>query len=154
MSIDVGSKAPDFALETPGGRMRLSDFAGRKLVLYFYPRDDTPGCTTEAIDFTALADAFAAAQTSVLGVSKDSVASHAKFAQKHGLAVQLGADPDGATVAAYGSWVEKSMYGRKSMGIERSTFLIGSDGTIAAVWRKVKVKGHAEAVLLAARQLG
>lgn len=153
MSIDVGSRAPDFTLETPDGPVSLADFAGRKLVLYFYPKDDTSGCTTEALQFTALADAFAAAGTTVLGVSKDSVASHRKFAAKHSLSVKLGADPEGTTVEAYGAWVEKSMYGRKYMGIDRSTFLIGPDGTIAALWRKVKVPGHADAVLKAAQAL-
>lgn len=154
MSIDVGSKAPDFTLETPEGPISLGDFAGAKLVLYFYPKDDTSGCTTEAIQFSALADAFAAAGTTVVGVSKDSVASHRKFAAKHNLSVRLAADPEGGTVEAYGAWVEKSMYGRKYMGIERSTFLIGRNGGIAAVWRKVKVHGHAEAVLKAAQTLG
>ncbi len=154
MAIDVGSPAPDFTLDSADGPLRLADFAGRKLVLYFYPKDDTPGCTTEAIQFTALAADFAATGAAVVGVSKDSVASHTKFAGKHGLAVQLGSDPDGICIEAYGAWVEKAMYGRTYMGIERSTFLIGADGRIAAIWRKVKVKGHAEAVLQAAQQLG
>ncbi|MFN3370040.1 MAG: peroxiredoxin [Sphingomonadaceae bacterium] len=154
MSLDVGSPAPAFTLETPDGPVSLSDFAGRKLVLYFYPKDDTSGCTAEAIQFTALADRFAKAGATVVGVSKDSVASHRKFAEKHKLGVKLASDPEGGTVEAYGAWVEKSMYGRKYMGIDRSTFLIGPDGTIAALWRKVKVPGHAEAVLKAAEQLG
>jgi peroxiredoxin Q/BCP len=154
MSIDVGSSAPDFTLETPEGPVSLADFKGRKLVLYFYPKDDTSGCTTEALQFTALADAFAAAGTTVVGISKDSVASHRKFAAKHNLSVSLAADPEGGTVEAYGAWVEKSMYGRNYMGIERCTFLVGADGHIAAVWRKVKVPGHAEAVLKAAQALG
>ena len=154
MSIDVASPAPAFTLETPDGPVSLADFAGRKLVLYFYPKDDTPGCTAEALQFTALADRFAAAGTTVIGVSKDSVASHRKFAQKHNLAVRLASDPEGGTVEAYGAWVEKSMYGRKYMGIDRSTFLIGPDGKVAALWRKVKVPGHAEAVLKAAQALG
>lgn len=154
MSLDVGSPAPAFTLDTPDGPVSLSDFAGRKLVLYFYPKDDTSGCTAEAIQFTALADRFAAAGTTVVGVSKDSVASHRKFAEKHKLGVRLASDPDGTTVEAYGAWVEKSMYGKKYMGIDRSTFLIGPDGRIAALWRKVKVPGHAEAVLKAAEQLG
>jgi peroxiredoxin Q/BCP len=153
MSIDAGAKAPDFTLDTPEGPVSLADFKGRKLVLYFYPKDDTSGCTTEALQFTTLADAFAAAGTTVVGVSKDSVASHRKFAAKHNLSVRLAADPEGGTVEAYGAWVEKSMYGRKYMGIDRSTFLIGPDGTIAQVWRKVKVPGHAEAVLKAAQAL-
>lgn len=154
MSIETGTTAPDFMLETPDGPVSLADFRGRKLVLYFYPKDDTSGCTTEALQFTALADAFAAAGATVVGVSKDSVASHRKFAAKHNLAVKLAADPEGGTVEAYGAWVEKSMYGRKYMGIDRSTFLIGPDGTVAQVWRKVKVPGHAEAVLKAAQALG
>ncbi len=154
MSIDVGSPAPAFTLETTEGSVSLADFAGKKLVVYFYPKDDTPGCTTEGLQFTALAEAFAAAGTTVLGVSKDSVASHTKFAQKHKLGVMLGSDPEGQTVEAFGAWVEKAMYGRKYMGIDRSTFLIGPDGKVAAVWRKVKVPGHAEAVLKAAQELG
>jgi len=154
MSLDVGSPAPAFTLETPDGPVSLSDFADRKLVLYFYPKDDTSGCTAEAIQFTALADRFAAAGATVIGVSKDSVESHRKFADKHKLGVKLASDPEGTTVEAYGAWVEKSMYGKKYMGIDRSTFLIGPDGRIAALWRKVKVPGHAEAVLKAAEQLG
>jgi len=154
MSIDVGSPAPAFTLETPDGPVSLSDFAGKTLVLYFYPKDDTPGCTTEGIQFTALGEAFAAAGATVLGVSKDSVASHRKFAGKHNLGVKLGSDPEGQTVEAYGAWVEKSMYGKTYMGIDRSTFLVGPDGKIAALWRKVKVPGHAEAVLKASQGLG
>jgi peroxiredoxin Q/BCP len=151
--LQIGSPAPAFTLETPDGPVSLSDHAGRKLVLYFYPKDDTSGCTAEAIAFSALADDFRHAGTTVIGVSKDSVASHRKFAAKHGLKVPLAADPEGGTVEAYGAWVEKSMYGRKYMGIDRSTFLIGPDGRIAGVWRKVKVPGHAEAVLKAAKAL-
>lgn len=153
MSLDIGSPAPAFTLETPDGPVSLSDFAGQKLVIYFYPKDDTSGCTAEAIAFSGLADDFRNAGTTVIGVSKDSVASHRKFATKHNLTVKLGADPEGATVEAYGAWVEKSMYGRKYMGIDRSTFLIGPDGKIAALWRKVKVPGHADAVLKAAKAL-
>ena len=154
MRIDTGSPAPTFTLETPEGPVSLSDFAGKILVVYFYPRDDTPGCTTEAIQFTALADDFATAGATVLGVSKDTVASHRKFADKHKLGLRLGSDPDGQTVEAFGAWVEKSMYGKTYMGIDRSTFLIGPDGKVAAAWRKVKVPGHAEAVLKAAQSLG
>ncbi|WP_448586502.1 peroxiredoxin [Thermaurantiacus sp.] len=150
---EPGTAAPEFTLETPDGPVSLSDFRGRKLVLYFYPKDDTPGCTTEALDFTRLADRFAAADTVVVGVSKDSVSSHARFAKKHGLAVRLASDPDGRTIEAFGAWVEKSMYGKKYMGIDRSTFLIDRDGRIAEAWRKVSVKGHAEAVLKAAEAL-
>lgn len=153
MSIDVGIPAPAFTLETADGPVSLSDYAGQKLVLYFYPKDDTSGCTTEAIQFSGLLAQFKAAGTSVLGVSKDTVAKHRKFADKHALTVALGSDPDGAVIEAYGSWIEKTLYGRKYMGIDRSTFLIGPDGRIAAIWRKVKVAGHAEAVLKAAEAL-
>ncbi len=153
MTLAAGNAAPAFTLETPDGPVSLADFAGRKLVLYFYPKDDTSGCTTEALQFTALAAEFAKTGATVLGVSKDSVASHRKFAAKHNLAVRLGSDPEAATIEAYGVWVEKSLYGRKYMGIERATFLIGADGNIAQVWRKVKVAGHADAVLKAAQAL-
>lgn len=153
MSLEVGSPAPGFTLETADGPVSLTDFAGRKLVLYFYPKDDTSGCTTEALQFTALAGDFADAGTTVLGVSKDSVASHRKFAAKHNLDVRLASDPEATTIGDYGVWVEKTLYGRKYMGIERATFLIGVDGRIASIWRKVKVAGHAEAVLKAAQAL-
>ncbi len=151
--LAVGAQAPDFELEGPDGPIRLADYAGKALVLYFYPKDDTTGCTKEAIDFSAHAGDFAAAGAEILGVSKDSVASHAKFAAKHDLKVRLGSDPSGQVTEAYGVWVEKNMYGRKYMGIERSTFLIGPDGRSAGLWRKVKVAGHAEAVLTAGRSL-
>ncbi|TPE61062.1 peroxiredoxin [Sandaracinobacter neustonicus] len=153
MSIDIGSPAPAFTLETADGPVSLFGYAGKKLVLYFYPKDDTAGCTTEAIQFSGLLSQFAAAGTAVLGVSKDTVAKHRKFAAKHALTVALGSDPEGAVIEAYGSWVEKTLYGRKYMGIDRSTFLIGPDGRISAIWRKVKVAGHAEAVLKAAQAL-
>lgn len=149
MSIEIGDKAPDFAMAGDAGPIALADFAGRKLVLYFYPKDDTPGCTTEGKDFSALSAAFEAADTAVVGVSRDTVAAHAKFRAKHGLSVGLGSD-EGAVTEAYGVWVEKSMYGKKYMGIERATFLIGRDGRIVRVWRKVKVAGHAAEVLTAA----
>jgi peroxiredoxin Q/BCP len=153
--LTPGDPAPEFDLATDGaGRVRLADLRGRKVVLYFYPKDDTPGCTTESIAFTGLADAFAEANTVVIGASKDSAASHDKFKTKHSLSQSLASDPDGQTVEAYGAWVEKSMYGRKYMGIDRSTVLIDSDGRIAQIWRKVKVPGHAEAVLKAAQSLG
>lgn len=145
-----GAAAPDFSLETGEGAVTLANFAGRTLVLYFYPKDDTSGCTREALDFTALGDAFRAAGAEVLGVSKDSLASHGRFQTKHQLAVRLGSDPEGEVVARYGAWVEKSLYGRKYMGIDRSTFLI-RDGRIARIWRKVKVPGHAQTVLEAVR---
>lgn len=152
--IEVGSPAPDFTLETPDGPVKLADHAGRKLVLYFYPKDDTSGCTAEAQQFSAMKEDFAKAGATVLGVSKDSIAKHRKFIDKYELQVPLGSDPEGTVVEAYGSWMEKSMYGRKYMGIDRSTFLIGPDGRIAALWRKVKVPGHAEAVLKEVEKLG
>lgn len=151
--LDAGAKAPDFEMAGADGAVRLADYAGKALVLYFYPKDDTSGCTKEAQDFSALSADFAAAGAAVLGVSKDSVASHGKFTAKYGLSVPLGSDPEGATLEAYGAWVEKSMYGRKYMGIERSTFLIDGAGVIRRVWRKVKVPGHAAEVLAAVKAL-
>ena len=148
--VTEGAAAPAFELESPDGPIRLADFKGKTLVLYFYPKDDTSGCTREAQDFTALAADFAKAGATVVGISKDSVASHRKFATKYDLAVRLASDPEGKTVERYGSWVEKSMYGRKYMGIDRSTFLI-RDGVVGRVWRKVKVPGHAEEVLKAVK---
>ena len=146
--IDIGSVAPDFELPTDdSGRFRLSDFNGSKVVLYFYPADDTKGCTLEALDFSKHLSEFEAAGAVVVGVSPDSVSSHEKFKAKHGLSVSLAADVDREAIEAYGVWVEKQMYGRKFMGVERTTFLIGSDGRVAKVWRKVRVKGHTEAVL-------
>lgn len=150
--LTAGAAAPDFTLETPDGPVSLRDFAGKALVLYFYPKDDTAGCTKEAQDFTALAGEFAKAGVTVLGVSKDSVASHGKFAKKYDLAVKLGSDPAGEVVERYGSWVEKSLYGRKYMGIDRSTFLI-KDGKVVKLWRKVKVPTHAQQVLDAAKAI-
>ena len=147
-----GAPAPDFELETAEGPVRLADFKGKTLVLYFYPKDDTAGCTKEAQDFTALAPEFAKAGVTVLGVSKDSIAAHRKFATKYGLGVKLGSDPEGSVVERYGSWVEKSLYGRQYMGIDRSTFLI-QDGVIRRIWRKVKVANHAQQVLDAAKAL-
>lgn len=146
--LEPGMKAPDFSMALSGGGTRsLADHAGRRLVLYFYPKDDTPGCTNEAKDFSALADAFAAKDTDILGVSKDTVAKHDKFIAKHDLSIPLGSDETGAVCEAYGVWVEKKMYGKTYMGIERATFLINGDGIVEEVWRKVKVKGHAQAVL-------
>lgn len=148
-----GSPAPDARFETAEGPASVKDYAGRKLVLYFYPKDDTSGCTREAQDFTALANDFAAAGAAIVGISKDSVASHKKFQAKYDLKVALGSDAEGGVCEAFGTWVEKAMYGRKYMGIERATFLIGADGTIARIWRKVKVPGHAAEVLEAAKAL-
>ena len=150
MSLQPGDAAPDFDLPSDGGgHVRLADFKGKKLVLYFYPKDDTSGCTSEAQAFTAAADEFKAAGAAVVGVSKDSVKSHDKFKAKYELNFPLGSDAEGAAVEAYGVWVEKSMYGRKYMGIERATYLIDGSGRIAKVWRKVKVPGHAADVLKA-----
>jgi peroxiredoxin Q/BCP len=148
-----GDKAPDFELLAAAGKpVQLADFAGRKLVLYFYPKDDTSGCTKQAIDFNALRADFAKAGTDILGVSPDSVASHLKFRKKYDLALPLASDEAKDTLNAYGVWTQKSMYGRKYMGVERTTFLI-KDGRIARIWRKVSVPGHAEEVLEAAKNL-
>jgi peroxiredoxin Q/BCP len=149
-----GDLVPDVAMLGANGEpVSPADFRGQKLVLYFYPKDDTSGCTREAQDFTALAGEFEKAGTWILGISRDSPESHAKFAGKYGLKVKLATDPDGKVCEAFGTWGEKSLYGRKYMGIDRATFLIDRDGKIACVWRKVKVPGHAEAVLAAAREL-
>jgi peroxiredoxin Q/BCP len=147
-----GAPAPDFTLETADGPVRLADFKGKTLVLYFYPKDDTTGCTKEAQEFTALAADFAKAGATVIGVSKDSLKAHQKFTDKYDLKLPLGSDPEGAVVEAYGSWVEKSLYGRKYMGIDRSTFLI-QDSVVKRIWRKVKVANHAAEVLAAVRAL-
>jgi peroxiredoxin Q/BCP len=152
--LEVGDPAPDFALPTDGGRhARLADLKGKAVVLYFYPKDDTSGCTAEAIAFSGLKPKFEAAGVAVVGVSPDSAASHDKFKKKHDLAVALAADPERAAIEAYGVWKEKSMYGRKYFGVERSTFLIDRQERIAKIWRKVKVPGHAEEVLAAAKAL-
>ncbi len=152
--LNEGDRVPDVELTGMNGeRTSPADFGGHKLVLYFYPKDDTSGCTREAQDFTALAGEFEKADTWILGVSKDSPASHARFAGKYDLKVRLASDTDGAVCEAFGTWVEKSMYGRKYMGIERATFLIDRDGVVKRAWRKVKVPGHAEEVLAAAREL-
>jgi peroxiredoxin Q/BCP len=146
--LKPGDPAPLFDLPTAGGgRVSLAGLKGKRVVLYFYPKDDTPGCTQEALSFTENAKAFAAAKTVVIGVSRDSVAKHDKFATKHGLTVILASDEDGSTCEAYGVWGEKTLYGRKFMGIERSTFLIDAKGRLAHVWRKVRVPGHVEDVL-------
>ncbi|WP_070158217.1 thioredoxin-dependent thiol peroxidase [Sphingobium phenoxybenzoativorans] len=152
--IKEGDKAPGASLEDmDGAPFTLAQFAGKPLVVYFYPKADTPGCTSEAQAFTALADNFAAAGAPVIGVSKDKPAKLRKFTDKYGLKVQLASDEKGGFCEAFGTWVEKSMYGRSYMGIERSTFLIGADGTVLKVWPKVKVKGHAEDVLAAVKAL-
>ena len=151
--LKEGDSAPTARFATAEGEASAADYAGRKLILYFYPKDDTSGCTREAQDFTDLADDFAKSGAVVVGISKDSLASHAKFQAKYGLKVGLGSDAEGGVCEAFGTWVEKSMYGKKYMGIERATFLIGSDGKVARVWRKVKVPGHAAEVLEAAKAL-
>ena len=152
--LKEGDRVPDVRLTgNEGEAVSPADFRGNKLVLYFYPKDDTSGCTREAQDFTALADEFEKAGTWILGVSKDSPASHARFVGKYDLKVSLVSDLDGSACEAFGTWTEKSMYGRKYMGIERATFLINRDGTIYRVWRKVKVPGHAQEVLEAVREL-
>lgn len=152
--LTAGAQAPAFNLPADDGKsVSLADFAGRKLVLYFYPRADTPGCTREAIDFSALRDAFAKAGAAVLGVSADPVKAQGAFRRKHGLAIPLASDETKQMIEAYGAWGPRSMYGRMFMGIARMTYLIGPDGRIARVWPKVKVPGHAEEVLAAAQTL-
>jgi peroxiredoxin Q/BCP len=146
--IAVGDTAPDFSMPRDGGTtVSLSDYAGKYLVLFFYPKDNTPGCTTEAVGFTAHISDFAALNAEIVGVSRDSVKKHDNFVAKHDLGVVLGADLEGSVTEDYGVWVEKSMYGKTYMGIQRSTFLIGPDGKIVHVWPKVRVKGHVEDVL-------
>lgn len=151
----VGDAIPDIAMETPeGGSVKPSDFAGSKLVIFFYPKDDTPGCTTENKDFSALQADFAAAGTKLLGVSKDPAKKHAKFIAKHGLTAPLASDAEaGGLSDALGVWAEKQMYGKTYMGMVRATYLVGADGKIARIWDKVKVAGHAEEVLAAAKTL-
>lgn len=152
--LDVASKAPDFKLDDEAGKpVQLSKLKGRPVVVYFYPKDDTSGCTAEAKDFSCLAAEFKAAGAEIIGISPDSTASHAKFKAKYDLNLRLAADPDKTAAEAYGVWVEKSMYGKTYMGVERSTFLVGKDGKIARVWRKVKVPGHADEVLAAVKAL-
>lgn len=155
MTLAPGETLPDIALTSPDGEpVRTADFAGRKLVLFFYPKDDTPGCTTENKDFSTLAPRFATANTALLGISKDAPQKHQRFIDKHGLAAPLASDAaeDGLS-DALGLWTEKSMYGRNYMGMERTTILVDADGRIARVWAKVKVKGHAAEVLAAAEAL-
>ena len=149
-----GDPLPDLTLAGADGSVRLAEYRGRPFVLYFYPKDDTAGCTREAQDFTALMPAFADAGVAVLGVSKDTPQKHAQFVAKYDLAVPLASDDDANTVLeAFGAWQEKSLYGRKYMGIDRSTFLFGADGRLARAWRKVRVAGHAAEVLAAAKAL-
>ena len=152
--LTEGDTAPGFSLPgNDGVAVSLDDLRGKPVVLFFYPKDDTSGCTQEAQEFETLAKDFAAIGCVVLGMSPDPLKSHAKFRAKYGLSMNLVADEEKETLAAYGVWQEKSMYGRKYMGVERSTFLIGADGSVAQVWRKVKVPGHAAAVLAAAKAL-
>ena len=154
MSVDVGDKAPSFTLPRDGGgEISLKDFRGKPVVLYFYPKDNTSGCTAEACAFRDALPDFSKVKAEIIGVSKDPVKKHDKFKDKYELTFPLASDEDGKTCEAYGTWVEKSMYGRKYMGIERSTFLIDGNGVVRNVWRKVKVPGHAEEVLEAAQAL-
>ena len=152
--LTIGTKAPAFNLPRDGGgTVSLSDFAGKPVVLFFYPKDDTTGCTAESVAFTALADDFAKIGAVVIGLSPDSVKSHDKFVKKHNLAVPLASDEEKTVLQAYGVWKEKSMYGKTYMGVERTTVLVGADGAIAQVWNKVKVPGHADVVLAAVKAL-
>lgn len=154
MSVDVGDKAPSFTLPADGGgKVSLKDFKGQTVVLYFYPKDDTSGCTAEACAFRDALPDFSKVDAEIVGISKDPVKKHDKFKEKYELNFPLASDEDGAVCEAYGTWVEKSMYGRKYMGIERSTFLIDGKGVVRNVWRKVKVPGHADEVLKAAAAL-
>lgn len=154
MSVTEGKKAPAFTMQTDGGgKVSLKDLKGRNVVLYFYPKDDTPGCTTEACGFRDALPDFSKVDAEIIGVSKDSVARHDKFKAKYELPFTLASDEDGAVCEKYGTWVEKSMYGRKYMGIERATFLIDATGTVRRIWRKVKVKGHVDEVLEAVRAM-
>jgi peroxiredoxin Q/BCP len=153
-AIAEGAKAPAFTLALDDGEfVTLKDLAGEKVVLYFYPKDDTAGCTQEAVDFSAAAAKVKRAGARVIGVSRDSLAKHKKFREKHSLNIALGADEDGKVTDTYGVWVEKSMYGRKFMGIERATFLIDEKGIVRKIWRKVKVAGHVDEVLAAVKAL-
>ena len=153
MALSIGNQAPEFSLPSDGGgTVSLSDFRGRNLVLYFYPKDDTPGCTKEAIGFTESKSEFEALNTSILGVSKDTVAKHDKFIAKHDLQISLGSDETGEMIDSYGAWVEKNMYGKKYMGIERATYLIGPEGNVLEIWRKVRVKDPVTNVLAAVQE--
>ena len=154
MSATIGEKAPDFTLPSDGGgKVQLSGLTGRKVIVYFYPKDDTPGCTKEACGFRDALPDFSKIGAEIIGVSKDSVAKHEKFKAKYDLPFTLVSDENGEVCAAYGTWIEKSMYGRKYMGIDRATFLIDENGVLRAQWRKVKVPGHVDEVLKAAQAL-
>ncbi|MEO0729363.1 MAG: thioredoxin-dependent thiol peroxidase [Pseudomonadota bacterium] len=152
--LEEGQRAPAFTLDGDGETsLKLSDFKGQPVVVYFYPKDDTPGCTKEAIAFSESIDAFNDAGAAIIGISPDTVAKHDKFIAKHDLKVRLASDREQKAANAYGVWVEKSMYGKTYMGVERSTFLVGADGKLKKIWRKVKVPGHADAVLEAVKAL-
>lgn len=152
--LETGQMAPDFTLPVDNGdSVSLSGLKGKNVVVFFYPKDLTSGCTKESIAFSEMKDEFAKANTHIIGISADSVARHAKFREKHELTVDLASDEEKQVIEAYGVWVEKSMYGRKYMGIERATFLIDSEGRIARIWHKVRVAGHVAAVLKAAQEL-
>jgi len=154
MSVDVGKKAPDFSAPTDGGgKIKLSDYKGRNVVLYFYPKDDTSGCTKEACGFTEAMPNFAKLKAAVIGVSRDSVEKHDKFKKKYKLNFPLVSDESGKICEKYGTWIEKSLYGRKYMGIERATFLIDAKGVVRNIWHKVKVPGHVDEVLAAVKAL-
>ena len=153
MTVTVGSIAPDFALMTDQGEVSLAALSGKPVVVYFYPKDDTSGCTREAIGFSCIAEEFAKAGATVIGISPDSVEKHGKFRAKHSLTIALGSDPEHKVAESYGAWGEKSLYGKKYFGVIRSTFLINRDGSVARVWPKVKVEGHAEEVLAAVKAL-
>lgn len=152
-AVAVGSAAPDFTLPTDAGQVSLAALRGRPVVVYFYPKDDTSGCTREAIGFSCLAEEFEKAGATVIGISPDTVEKHGKFRVKHKLTVALGSDPDHKVAESYGAWGEKSLYGKKYFGIVRSTFLIAPDGTVARIWPKVKIEGHAEEVLAAVKAI-
>ncbi|MBT4354885.1 MAG: peroxiredoxin [Rhodospirillaceae bacterium] len=154
MPLDVGDNAPEFTIATDGGgSFSLSEMKGYNVIIYFYPKDDPPGCTKEACGFRDMLPDFSDSSAKIIGISKDTVAKHDKFKSKYELPFLLGADLEGNVCEAYGTWVEKSMYGRQYMGIERATFLVDKEGVLQGVWRKVKVKGHVEEVLSAVQNL-
>jgi peroxiredoxin Q/BCP len=154
VNLTIGQKAPDFNLESNEGKqVTLAENLGKNIILYFYPKDDTPGCTTEAKDFSALHEQFSKLNTQIFGISKDSIASHNKFQEKYCLSIPLLSDPEGKVCESYGTWVEKSKFGKKYMGIERATFLIDTKGIIRKIWRNVSVAGHAQEILKAVQEL-